>query len=310
MKKFLKKLLAFISIALILILLAESIFHLLSITKISYHNINAKAQDLIPKLNSKSILVLGDSRIEWGIKPQLIENPEGGVYNLAFPGSNGFDILTYLLKKKIYPKTIIIGFTPNYWRYTNFGFDNAVFSYKNRIIENLKYYVLQRSYLYDKESIMMYFKGDKPFFIHHEYDNEGGVTVIEYGDYIKRKSFQKKMYKDWHDGFGLENYQNYIRNLTNLAMKFKGKSNIIGLYMPVSNEIFELEKENYNIADISNVYDYYYDYSSMLAYEDSVGKGENYFYDGSHLNPEFAKIFTKKFNDDLKKLTQNKGFNQ
>lgn len=294
------------SIPLFLMFLLESSFHLLNITKISYHNIMAKAQDIMPKLNSNSIIFLGDSRIEWGIKPKLIENPEGEVYNLAFPGSNGLDLLAYLSKNKIYPKIIIIGFTPNYGRYSNHGMDNIILSYKNRITEDLKYFLLQKSYLYDKESIKLNFQGKTPYFIDHKYDCQGGVTVVESGNYDDRKTYQKKMYKDWYDNFDKEKYQFYLKNLTNLLNKFKGKSHVFGLYMPVSNEIFELEKENYNSNDIARAVDYYFDYSSLISAKDSINRDEYYFYDGSHLSPEYAIIFTKKLSSALKARTHNK----
>lgn len=303
MKKFIINSLTFVIISLLLIILLELSFNFLKVPKISHHNINSKAQNIMPYLDSNSILFIGDSRIEWGIKPKLIQNSYGEVINLAFPGSNGLDILTYLIDNKIYPKAVIIGFTPNHYRYNNHNLDKIRLSYKNRKTESLKYFLLQNSFIYDKESIKLNMRKEKPYFIYHKYDNRGGVMVLENGNYDERKSYQKKMYKVWSDEFNRENYLYYLDNLTDLINKFKQKSKIFGLYMPVSNEIFELEKENYNRNDIARAFDYYFDFSSLLSTEDSLGKGEYYFYDGSHLNPHYAIRFTKMLNVELKART-------
>jgi len=58
----------------VLIALVETFFTLLKAPKISYENIDARSQQLIPKIDSNSILFLGDSRIAWGIKPNIIKN--------------------------------------------------------------------------------------------------------------------------------------------------------------------------------------------------------------------------------------------
>lgn len=311
MRKFSYKILIFtIIIPILLISLFESACHVLNIPKISHNNIKSKSQDLIPKIDSNTILFLGDSRIEYGIKPEvvkksLIKNKEIKIINLALPGSNGLDILNYLKINSIYPKTIIFGFTPNYGRYSNHSFDKTTYSNKNRIIENIKYFLGQTSFFYDTNSIKQYLKGEYPFFKSHEYDEWGGVTVINNGNYQKRKMIQYDIYKDWSISFNKEDLDNYYTLISQYKKWFaKEDSKIIGLYMPVSNELYEFEKDNYDRQYVLNIFNNdYYDYSTL--YNTSTDADSLYFYDGSHLTPKTAITFSEDFTKDLNALMRD-----
>ena len=296
MKRFIKKNIIFcIVIPLLPISLIESIGYLF-ITKISHHKIVAKAQSLIPEIDSNSIVILGDSRIEWGIKTVEIANRNGNVINLALPGSNGFDIIKFLIQNNIYPQKIILGFTPNYGRYYNHNLNTLRFTTKNLLKENIKYWLMQNSYTYDNASIKLFLKGETPYFLNHQYDNDGNVIVEEDGDYYKRMNLQLKMYTKWNTNFDKELYTNYVKELNLLRFQLEGKSVLYGLYMPVSDTIRSLEIDNYNIIEANTLFDYYMDFSDFLPSNDS-----SYFYDGSHLNSEYAFEFTKEVNKSIEK---------
>lgn len=304
MYRFLRKLFFFLLYPVIAIILIETFCNILNIPKASYSNLEAKGLTLIPKVDNSSIILVGDSRIEWGIKPEMILNPEGEVYNLAFPNSNGFDILKYLLDNRIYPKAIIMGFTPNNHRYTNHNFDTMEFSAKNRMIENVKYYLKQNSYVYDWGSILSYFYGTHPFTIDHSYDKWGGVTVTEHGDFEHRFKMTKEHHKEWEETFDSLKYQHYIIELNDLLNKFRGKSELFGLYMPASEPIMKLEGTYYNKKEIIPLFEHYLDYSKSIQANDST-----YYLDGSHLSKEFAIRFSKKIDSVLKlSKTTNKPY--
>lgn len=287
----------FITLPILVILVIEVLCHFM-ITKISHHNIMAKSQELIPEIDSNSIIILGDSRLEWGIKTQNITNKGGCVINLAMPGSNGLDIVKYLINNKIYPKTIIMGFTPNYGRYNNHNLDEIDISKINLYKNSLKYWLIQNSYIYDKESIILFLEGKEPYFINHKYDEYGNVIVEENGYFNKRIKHQLKMYKRWSLEFNKNYFDIYIKNLSSLIFKLKGKTNVYGLYMPVSDTLFSLEKNYYDKYTTSNSFEYYMDFSNFIPNNDST-----YYYDGSHLNAEYAYEFTDILNQNLIMLT-------
>lgn len=303
MKKFLLKIVLFTFILLMCTLTIELVCRLIKIPKISHNNISAKGQALIPKIDNNSVLLLGDSRIEWGLKTQEIYNANGNVLNLAFPGSNGFDILQYLLKKKIYPKTIIIGFTPNYYISENHDFDKLQPSIISQFKASFKYLLKQHSYFVDFDSIAIFLQGTRPYLINHIYDDFGNVVVKENGYFYERYQPQKKMYTIWHEQFNEISYDKYLIQLNNIMQKFRDKSTVYGLYMPVSDTIFSLERTHYDKAKISNIYDHYLDFSEFIPKNDSL-----YFYDGSHLAPDYAFEFTRKINriiEEHERTTKN-----
>ena len=99
MKKLLFRLLTLFSLLLLTFVTAEfTLRYLLKIPKISDHVINHKLVSLINKIDSSSIVIVGDSRLEWGLKPLVIESElkKNGknltCFNLAMPGSNGIDV--------------------------------------------------------------------------------------------------------------------------------------------------------------------------------------------------------------------------
>lgn len=295
MRLFLTKFLIFALSLLIVMALIEGFARFASIPKISNHNISAKAQDLVPQIDKNTFLIIGDSRLEWGIKPlnvkkQLnVENIK--VINLAFPESNGIDILEYLTKHNIYPKAILMGYTSNYGRYTNHNLDILKYSFIRKIHAELKYFIGQTFYFND-QSFLNFLNGKEQYFKSHDYDEWGGVNVSEYGDYRKRMELQEKMYKEWKDSFSPGKLENYCRKVNELVTQFKEhKTKMLGIYLPVSAPIFDFEKqENQSWQRIN--YDRFYDlshytYSSQLKAPDSI-----YFYEGSHLSHAYSYIFS------------------
>ena len=191
MKYFLRTLLVFLSIPILIILVIELFAHIIGIPKISNHNIYSKAQDLVPQIDSNTFLILGDSRVEWGIKPARLGKyfriPHNAIINLAFPGSNGIDILAYLLKIKKYPKFILIGYTPNYGRYPNHNLENQEYSFGNKLKMKMEYFLNQNLYIKDK-SILYYLKKEPLYFY---YTNDDLCNTR----YKKRNPKKKCCYK-------------------------------------------------------------------------------------------------------------------
>jgi hypothetical protein len=306
MKKYLYKLLIFLTIPVFVIILIEVFFNVIKVPKISYPDIYYKSQNLIPQINSNTILFLGDSRVEWGIKPLIIKNTlncndKVNVINLAMPGSNGLDILTYLKAKSIYPKIIILGYTPNYGRYENHGLDKIKYTKRNRVEESVKYYLKQNSFVYDYNSIKEYLFGEHPLHLSHEYDKWGGVNVIEYGNYQYKKDVQMKIYKSWSDNFDKDKLYSYHASIEELKKWFmQGGTKIYGLYMPTADDLIKLEKPNYNGQNVTEMFEEYYDYSKLEFSFDKVAHDSVYIYDGSHLKQEYGILFSKKFAEKLK----------
>lgn len=307
MKKYLFKLLKFVTIALIAIVLVELLCVIIKVPKISHNNIYSKSQDLIPQINSNTILFIGDSRVEWGIKPIVIKeilNNEGkfNVINMAMPLSNGLDILSYLKEKNIYPKLIVLGYTINYGRYTNHNLDKEKYSNRNRIIENIRYSMKQIFYVIDYESIIQYLMGKHPVNMNHEYDKWGGVNLEIYGDYLTKKSLQMSIYKDWSETFSKDEYLKYYSTIEQLNIWFsQGETKIIGLSMPVSKSLNELEIKNTVEHNVLELFDKSYNYSKLYQYDNPKSADSVYFIDGSHLTLEYAKLFSQKLGYELKK---------
>jgi hypothetical protein len=302
MKKYLIKLLIFVTIALFAILFVEVFSTIIKVPKISYQNIYAKGQNLIPQINSNTILFLGDSRIEWGVKPIVINNilnnkDDINVINMALPNSNGLDILTYLKSKNIYPKLIILGYTSNYGRYTNHDLDKIEYSNRNRIEERFKYFLKQNSFIYDYNSIKEYLLGRHPINISHEYDSLGGVNVTLYGNYQSKKEFQIKIYTEWSKDFSKDKLKAYYLSVKKFKQWFsKGGTKIYGLSMPASYDIINLEHKNNIDQNASELFDKYYDFSILnQTIVDSI-----YFLDGSHLSKKLAISFSEQFAEKLK----------
>jgi hypothetical protein len=260
----------------------------LIIPKISHHNIIAKAQNLIPLIDSNSIVILGDSRLEWGIKTNEITNMNGKVINLAMPGSNGLDIIQYFINNEIFPKIIIMGFCPNCGRWGNHSLDKLDYSKKNQLIANIRYWLKENSYIYDVASIKLYFLGEKPYFTNHKYDEYGNVVVCENGNYYERIKYQIINYNRLNIEYDRNEYKKYLSELKKIHTQLTGESKLLGLYMPVSDTLFSLEKTHYQKNEIDTLFDYFMDYSQFQPNNDSL-----YFYDGSHLSSRYAIHFTK-----------------
>ena len=282
MKKYLLKLLLFFVPIVLFILLLETFGHLF-VKKISHNKIDAKNQLLIPKVDSNSIVILGDSRLEWGLKTQEIMNKGGNVINLAMPGSNGHDIIEYLIAERIYPKLILIGFSPNYGRYINHGILTQKISKTNLFLTSSKYWVKQNSYTYDIETIKLYLEKKEPYLIQHQYDELGNVTVIENGHFYKRLDHQLKMYRFWDRTFSKIDFDKYLVQTKKIKTKLVEKTHFWGIYMPVSDTIHAFEKDHYNLNEIKHYFDDFIDLSQFNTSNDST-----FFYDGSHLKTEIA----------------------
>ena len=302
MKIFFQKSILFLLIPLFILSFVELIARYNNIPKISHHNIYAKSQSLIPLVGRNSLIILGDSRMEWGIKPINLEREFNknnrnklNAINLAMPGSNGIDILLYLKARKIYPKVLVLGYSPNVVRYKNHNLNIIKYTFFNMVIENIKYYIKQTLLVSDK-SIFHYLKNGKPYFKSHKYDKSGGVIVFEYGDYSQRKQHQVKMYQKWREDFDITELREHITQLNKLITHFKkGGSLVFGLYMPVSDDIYNIERLDGMAKMIKH--DKFFDYSNLYT---NCHEEKERFYEGSHLSHEYSYKFSVMFGNTLK----------
>ncbi len=306
MSHFLKKTFGAIAVFILLVAALEILYRILKIPKVSHQNINALGQLQMPRINNNTILIIGDSRLEWGIKPITVmekmkaAGSNSNVVNMAMPGSNGLDILHYLIEKNIYPKLVVHGYAPNYGGYKNHGFDKEEYTRYNKISENFSYWLDQHFYFRD-QSVLFYIKRIPPYFKSHEYDSLGGATVTEYGDYTPRSDKQFEMYKGFKNSFKQSELEKYCMDANAAIEKLKSKGSIVfGLYMPISKKIFGLQNTSSHLPGNINYHKFYdfadYAYTAETPAHDSV-----FFYDGCHLHPEYATVFTGKLVDSLKK---------
>jgi hypothetical protein len=292
----------FVTIPAVMALGIEAFVRLLGVPKISHHNIRSKSQDLIPQIDSKTILFLGDSRVEWGVKPIKVgADLDCKVINLALPGSNGMDILEYLNASKVYPKAIVVGYTPNVSGNLNHELDRQEYNLKNRIKEKIRYFLLQNFYLVDFQSLVSYKNGDTLYFKSHAYDELGGASVREYGDYSSRYHFQLKMYTQRRANFNPEQHSAYLAKMGEMIKAFSGKTEIVGVYMPVSSSIRALEDPAFDKKSLSTLFGgRFYDYSSHFSVDMNTAPDSANFYDGSHLSPQKAEEFSTELAQQLK----------
>lgn len=311
MKRFIKNIILFTGILLLLCLAFEWVIgNLVKVPQISNHNIYAKAQKLIPQIDEHTILFLGDSRIEWGIKPLVIQDAlkdkQLKVINMAVPGSNGLDVMKYLKEHNIAPKMIIAGYSTHFGRYKNHKYDKKRYTIVHKYAEIIKYTLNQNSYIYNTNSIKQYLIKKHPYFKHHEYDKLGGAVVTEYGDYNTRKAEQHTMYNLWHDTFKDSTLNEYQQQVKAYKEYFAQQGTIFtGIYMPVSKPLYLLE-QNYEMTEQAKLsYDTLYNYASYVYSIDSNATDSLYFYDDSHLNQNYAPIFSQKVAESIQaKLKQ------
>lgn len=298
MYRFLINLLIFTCVAFVLIFVVELSCRLLKVPKISHHNIYSKSQDLIPIINNNTILILGDSRLEWGIKPlkvlEKLTKDSLNVINMALPGSNGLDILIYLKKNNIYPRLILMGYTPNYGRNKNHGLDLISYSKPNAIKEKIKYSLKQTLYLQD-QSIKEYIINGFPYFKNHKYDALGGAIVNEYGDYAKRLEEQIVIYNTYKNSFDSLGLKKYCTEMNTMIKIFRKNGSVIcGIYMPVSKRIFDIEASAVYSKPQKINFDRFYDFSNYTYTVERNRPDSTYFYDGSHLSHKYSDVFSEK----------------
>jgi len=305
MKTFLLQGILFISL---ITIIPEGICRLF-IPKISHHKNYEKFADLFPEIDNNTILIAGDSRMEWGVKPLLLNDlmrESGSDYssiNLAMPGSNGLDVLSACLEMDKYPKLILLGtnaFAP-LWR--NFQFDSSktTAAYSKEV--NREYFFREHSYLWEQKSIKQYFKSKPPFFLHHNYDSKGGVEVVENGNYHERLDFQIAYYKKKSATLTDSVFMNYLDELEVLERQLKKRNiPVFVVRMPLVEELQSLEKQNRN--KFKSIDFEYVDWDCLELFNSHGRNMDSLIYqDGSHLSQAYAKKFTTnlytKLNEEL-----------
>ena len=293
-KRLVKKYTIFIAIPFVLILLFEITCRVLNVPKIVHFRIEPKLQEQLPQIDNNTILFLGDSRIEWGIRPDIVEaaaaNKNLKVINMASPGSNGLDILDYLIANSIYPKLIVMGYTANYGRYTNFNANGVNLSFLNKIFHRFRYIFKSHFYISD-QSLFKYLQKEKIYFKSLEYDDKGGGRIFVNGDFSERLAFQKQLYEYWRNTYRANNFLNFVANLNSKIDILKDSSMIVGLYMPVSKPIQQLEPLDTVLSEPAK-FDTLYNLKNYTYQIDSIAPDSIYFLDGSHLDYEYSKTFS------------------
>ncbi len=271
----------------------------LIVPKISHHKNIEKAVQLLPRIDENTIVFVGDSRVEWGVKPFIIEEKTGlNTVNLAMPGSNGMDVMAYLQNKKTHPKKIIIGvnyFSPS-WR--NFKkIEKIDIGLQNRLSLNIDYFFKQHSYLYEKKSLEQFYK-EPPFFMGHKYDKKGGVVVKERGEYPERKNFQMTYFSKRVKEKNLDSLGNIYRQEISKKVSYfkKNGTSVIGLVMPICDDLRQLE--NYERVDSLARSIPFHRVENYLDNK-RITLEENAFQDCSHLTPETANSFSKMLANNL-----------
>ncbi len=289
----------------VLVVALELLYRLLKIPKIAHHDIYAKAQNLVPRINNTTVLIIGDSRPEWGIKPLLIAEKmkeagiEGNVVNMATPGKNGLDVLRYLVKNNIHPRIIIHGYAPNYGSHKNHGTDTMEYSLFNKKSKEFNYWLDKNCY-YRDQSVWYYIKGTPLYFKSHVYDSLGGVTVTENGDYKARAAEEYKMFGKFKTNFKQAEMDKYDDEANDLIEKLRSKGSVVyGVYVPVAKKIYELLDVTKGNEPNIPAYNRFFEWSSFTYKYEAPAHDSTYYYDDCHLNPAYAVIFTKKLIDSV-----------
>lgn len=289
----------------VLVAVLELLYRILKIPKIAHHDIYAKAQKLVPRINNNTILIIGDSRPEWGIKPITVAEKmkqagiDGNVINMATPGKNGLDVLRYLVKNDIHPRIIIHGYAPNYGSHQNHGTDTIAYTFFNRKYEELNYWLDRNCYFRD-QSVWYFIKRTPLYFKSHDYDSLGGVTVTENGDYKARAAEQHKMFSSFTRNFKPEELHRYDTEANALIEKLKSRgSSVYGIYMPVAKKIYDLQNVTGTNFPAIPAYNRFYEWSSFTYTNEAPAHDSTFYYDDCHLNPEYAISFTGKLADSL-----------
>jgi hypothetical protein len=293
---FLRRVLGFFVIPLLLFGMTETVARMLHIPKISHNNIEAKAQQVLPQADEQTLLIVGDSRLEWGLQPLFMEDSLRSenirVLNMAMPGSNGLDVMQYIVRNKIKLKGIVTGVSPFFGRYTNHGMDKIELSLRNCLYENGHYRARQVLYSMDN-SIANYYENGYPYFKSHHYDEQGGAVVEAWGGYDKRYAFQRSMYKKWNAEFSPEKLAIYTNTLNKLADSLRQlQVPVYAVYMPVSRNLFAFEADFKGALEQQLHLDSYSDYSGFVYTGSTAEHDSIFFYDGSHLSHAYAKKFS------------------
>lgn len=283
----------------------EIVYRIIGVPKIAHHDIYAKAQKLVPRINNNTILIIGDSRPEWGIKPLVLAEKmkqasiNGNVVNMATPGKNGLDVLRYLVKNNIHPQIIIHGYAPNYGTHKNHGTDTIEYTFFNKQYESFNYWMDSHCYFRD-QSVWYFIKRTPLYFKSHDYDSLGGVTVTENGDYKARAEEQHKMFKSFKTSFKQQEMNNYFAEADSLIKKLRSNGSVVyGVYMPVAKKVYELQHVTPdNIPGIPS-YNRFYEWSAFTYNNEAPAPDSTFYYDDCHLNPAYAVIFTGKLADSI-----------
>ena len=259
----------------------------------------------------KNLLILGDSRAEAGIVPEIIDSESNydsfnlgreGIYKGYFYG---------LIRNNLYPNKVIVAVSP-YSLFNNFKIKEKLLD--NSLFNELNFQKYLNYFRKPNKNTENYLNGIVNRNTHLNYGLSGILDLIMYGEVSEYYSP-----KGWHkyDRLGSDEFYTYMINLesykSRIIEEYKdsskiiyGKSNFDNLLsslvknnitavfvrVPTSNEIRLIEDSKYPwfseyINNTVNSYGYnYHDFVDFKYPENNI--------DGSHLNEEGARIFTNK----------------
>ena len=189
----------------------------------------------------------------------------------------------------------------DYGNYNNHDFDKQEYSSFNKMSEHFSYWLDEHFYFRD-QSVMQYIRRIPLYFKDHQYDSLGGATVTEYGDYNKRMATQLAMYNSFKQSFKQADLDKYCTeaNMAIEALKSKGTV-VYGVYMPLSKKLYSLKNIRNGDVPANINYNKFYNFSTFTYTNEAPAHDSAFFYDGCHLLPAYATVFTGKVVDSLKR---------
>ncbi|MCI5056468.1 MAG: hypothetical protein MRY83_10195 [Flavobacteriales bacterium] len=285
MKRFLKKTILLVVTFITILVLFECVSAVLSAPKESQNKFYVKYQELIPLVNSKSVVLLGDSRMEWGVNASQIKN----ALNFGMPGSNGLDVLKYLRDNSIFPKAILINYTPFIHEYSNYNVDKTQYNLSTYIKTWIDYKLMDNSFLYNKKNMDILIHQNQPFMLEHYYNEYGDAEILLNENYPGPVQFQIDQYSSRASRFDSVKHKELLAEFEELSTVFKEHNTLFtGIYLPVCDTINQIEKplphyDYLNKVFVSGFYNFHELYDSL---------GQDVFMDCAHLEESYNVRFT------------------
>lgn len=323
MNKFLRKICGFTSLLLLLNFSYARFFKINFSTKEYPH---WKAASLIashPSKNSVDVLIVGDSRVFYGIDPNLFEPLK--VERISMEAARPFEILCllkqYLDRKAVPPRLLLISFAPanlathdDFWKFTT-KFDivslSEMISFISRanMLEDLES-IERSSYWRANWDVLIRFVGGIKYYL-ADYQNSNllgyrtrnlmAIDSLRNERFLERPNIFSPMDYEipTYDSLRMsKTLEFYLREIIELAES----QNIQVLFkaIPTSEQLAKSRAPRFEdsylqlIRSLKNDYPKTYISDELPFYQDS-----NLFMDPGHLNNRGAKLYSERLADEL-----------